>query len=60
MIAGVHRSVLPFRVSLRAHQIQDAIPVIVPREIQFAGPVEKMVPIKQNSGLQWTPDNTSH
>ena len=49
MISGVHRSVPPFRVSLSAHQIQDAILVIVLREIQFARPVGELVPIKQNS-----------
>lgn len=54
MISGANRSVPPFRVSLRTHQIQDAIPVIVLREIQFARPEQKIAPIKQNSGLHWT------
>lgn len=49
MISEVHRSVPPFRVGLCAHQIQDAIPVIVLKEIQFARPVGELVPIKQNS-----------
>lgn len=41
MIAGAHRSVPPLRVGLRAHQTQDAIPVIVLREIQLARPAEE-------------------
>lgn len=57
MITGVHRSVLPFRVSLPAHQTPDAIPVIVLREIQLEKPAEKNITI-QNSRLQWTTGNT--
>ena len=60
MIAGAHGSVPPLRDGLRAHQTQHAIQVIVLKEIQFARPAEKMVPIKQNSGLHWTTDHTSH
>lgn len=59
MIGVARRSVPRFRV--RAHQIQDAIPVIVLREIQFASStaVEETVPIKQNSGVRRTTCNTS-
>lgn len=56
MIVQVHRSLPPFRLRLRAHQMQDAIPVIVLREIQFAKPhrEDRAYRTKQWSGVDST------
>lgn len=53
MIGRVHRSLPPLRARLCAHQMQDAIPVIVLREIQFAKPhrEDRAYQTKQWSGV---------
>lgn len=52
MVSEASGSIAPFRHGVHAHFIQEEIPVIVLREIQFERRVETMLPITPNRAVR--------